>query len=115
MHREILSASPDLHVDHINHNGLDNRRNNLRLATRSQNLANQKPRHTSIHSRFKGVTKDISRDRWLTRLVCKNKVVFQGRYDTELEAAKAYDEAAVKFFGDYALTNAKLFGFSNEY
>lgn len=97
-------------VDHKNHNGLDNRRDNLRVATVGQNMANlRKKRGTS--SRFKGVSAvprahDIG---WCARIKINNRSKHLGYYDTEEEAAAAYDIAAVACHGEeFAMTNEKL-------
>lgn len=93
MHRLIMDAGPGEEVDHVNGNGLDNRRSNLRIATRSQNARNSMSRGGS--SRFKGVYwypyKD-GRPRWRAQIRVGGKRKSLGYFDDEIEAARAYDE-----------------------
>lgn len=104
VHREIISISPGKFVDHINGNSLDNRKCNLREATSQQNSFNQK-RKTGASSRFKGVSWDKCRNKW-TAQIMKSKVNRTlGRFTDEIQAAVAYDEAAVKMFGEFARLN----------
>lgn len=102
MHRIIMSPPPGAHIDHINHNGLDNRRANLRLCTREQNMGNRnKADNTS--SRYKGVYWDSQRNKWRATIGKDNKHL--GRYKSEEEAARAYNNAANQKYGQYALLN----------
>lgn len=103
MHRSVLGAAADTVVDHVNGNGLDNRRVNLRLASKSLNAANaNKPRRRRAStSKFKGVYFDSSRRRWSVRVQRR----FVGRYLSEEEAARAYDRVARDVFGDFARLN----------
>jgi hypothetical protein len=91
-------------IDHSNHNTFDNRRSNLRLATRTQNNANHKKLNgqTSI---YKGVSWDSERQKWAAFIKLKQKSRFLGRFDTEVEAAKTYNAAAKESFGRFALLN----------
>jgi len=91
-------------VDHVNGNGLDNRRVNLRPATPSQNQANRAARRDSF-SRFKGVYWYPNRQRWRARITVQRKVQSLGYYATPEEAARAYDAAALIAFGEYARLN----------
>lgn len=91
-------------VDHINRNGLDNRRANLRPATPSQNQANRCVRRDS-HSAFKGVSWYPDRNRWRARITVDQKIRSLGYYTTAEEAARAYDAAALNAFGEYARLN----------
>jgi hypothetical protein len=99
MHREIMNSPPGLDVDHINGDGLDNRRANLRLAGRGQNVANQKPKE----GRYKGVSKNGKR--YMARIKVHYKSRFLGLFDTPEEAAKMYDFAAKRYFGQFANLN----------
>lgn len=106
MHRLLLEARAGIHVDHIDHDGLNNRRSNLRAATHSQNQHNRRP--IGGRSPYKGVTWDSSKKRnkrWAVRINIHGRVVNIGRFATELEAALAYDAAASEAFGEFALLN----------
>ena len=106
MHREILGAPKGLVVDHINHNGLDNRRSNLRLCTVRQNNMNRRPsRRKNKWSRFKGVSWDKQRRLFTAYIQQDGKMVRLGRFESEVEAAKAYDKKARELFGEFAYLN----------
>ena len=98
LHRFILNF-PLLRVDHISGNGLDNRRKNLRFASQSENLQNQR-----WHNRkFKGITR--RNKRWRARIRYKSKFINLGEFDSDFEAARAYDAAATDLFGKFARLN----------
>ena len=104
MHRLLLGLPINtIEVDHINGNGLDNRRINLRLCSRTENNRNAKKRSDSYHSKFKGVSQ--RKNRW--RCVIGSKLVRKhlGYFDTEIEAAKAYNKEAKMRYGSFALLN----------
>jgi hypothetical protein len=105
MHRDIMNSPKGLLVDHKNHDSLDNRRQNLRLATHSQNTCNKQSKRTGCSSKFRGVSYDKKRGYWNTQVVCEGKMVFFGRFKNEFDAAKAYDEAAKKHHGEFARLN----------
>lgn len=105
MHRIIMGASKDYHVDHINNNILDNRRANLRLCSNSQNHMNIPKRSTSTSSRFKGVAWDGRTGKWAASIKKDYKKIWLGRHATEEGAARAYNEAAKKHFGEFASLN----------
>lgn len=104
MHRFIMEAPAGMDVDHVDHDGLNNRRSNLRMATRSQNIANMLPER-GASSAYKGVCWDAARGRWKAQIrhgVARRQI---GRFNSEIEAALAYDAAARETFGEFALVN----------
>jgi hypothetical protein len=103
MHREILKVADNLVVDHINHNGLDTRKANLRPATQLQNTWNNLRRRGK--NRFRGVFWDKGEKKWQARLAYDYKKIHLGFFDDDVEAAKAYDEAAKKLRGEFAVLN----------
>jgi len=105
LHREIMGNPEGFVVDHINGNTLDNRKYNLRICTTKENVRNSKPQEGS--SAYKGVSWDESRGKWLAGIKVDREHIFLGRYDLELDAAKAYDDAAETHFGVYARLNLK--------
>jgi hypothetical protein len=104
LHRLIMGAPPDMFVDHINGDGLDCRRANLRLATNQQNLANQQ-RSLNNTSGYKGVTWDRQGRRWRAQIRVHGRNRCLGLFDTAEKAALAYDEAAIRGFGEFARPN----------
>jgi hypothetical protein len=104
MHRLVLYAPRGMEVDHVNGNSLDNRRENLRLASHAQNGMNQKIRHDS-KSGFKGVSFNKPRGRWLAHIKFRGKKYNLGYFETPELAAKEYDRAARLAFGKFARTN----------
>ena len=105
MHRQILNAPENMEVDHINLNRLDNRRSNLRLATRQENSFNRKKFNKKSHSKYKGVTFHI-RDRcWQACIRVNGKHIYLGSFDKEVDSAMAYNKAAKKYHGKFANIN----------
>jgi hypothetical protein len=103
IHRLIMNAPKHLVVDHINHDKLDNRRSNLRICTNGQNRANTKK--TSGASKFKGVFFNKGAGRPYAKIYCNYEQIYIGTFDTELEAAAAYNTKALELFGDFAYLN----------
>lgn len=100
LHYHLKAVRPGYVVDHINGDGLDNRRCNLRYATREQNLANSPARKTSL-SGIKGVSQ-LKNGRWRALIRHHKKLHNLGVYDTPEEAKAAYDAAAIRFHGRFA-------------
>jgi len=97
MHRYLLDAPPDMQVDHINGDRLDNRRSNLRLCTSAQNQANRRG-NRSASSRYKGVVYTKQRDGWVAAIGGQHL----GLYDLERDAALAYAAAALELHKEFA-------------
>jgi hypothetical protein len=102
MHRVILGAERGLLIDHENHDGLDNRRLNLRFATVSQNAGNMRKYAKPTSSRFKGVYWDKHRRKWAAEICVQGKRLRLGRFCAEREAGEAYERAAREHFGQFA-------------
>lgn len=115
LHRLITRAPHGQQVDHRNHNGLDNRRANLRIATPSQNAANNRP--TSSRSGYKGVGWHKARGKWRAYITVDRRTRHLGLFDDPWEAAQAYNAAALDAWGEFAYVNtrivAELLGGSN--
>lgn len=105
LHREILSAPEGMDTDHINGNGLDNRRENLRLCTKQENNFNKRHIRNGKSSQFKGVCWDGRNLKWHARIQVDGREISLGRFYDEYEAARSYDTAARKLFGDFAAPN----------
>lgn len=104
MHREIMQTPADKQTDHINLDGLDNRRANLRICTPSENKQNMEAQSNN-KSGFKGVDW-VERDgKWRASIRVNGKRIYLGHFDDPVVAACAYDAAAVKYFGEFARGN----------
>jgi HNH endonuclease/AP2 domain len=104
MHRVVVNAPAGYDVDHINGNKLDNRKENLRIATRSQNNYNKGLQSNST-SGFKGVSWSKQKNKWLARIRVDKKEMYLGSFDYKVDAALAYNEAAFKYHGEFAKYN----------
>lgn len=107
MHRLIMNCIGDksIFIDHKNHNGLDNRRYNLRRATKAQNCKNRRSARNSS-SKYLGVSKNKVTGYFTAQIGIGNKkVISLGRFTNELEAAKVYNEAAKIYHGEFANLN----------
>lgn len=105
LHREITKARLGNRIDHINGDGLDNRRSNLRFATNQQNGRNARKQVRATSSRFKGVSFSRVATKWEAYIKVDYKKRHIGLYLTEEEAAAAYDDAARELFGEFAALN----------
>lgn len=101
MHKLVTSWP---RVDHKNHNGLDNRRSNLRPATTAQNNHNQRPQ-IGTSSRYKGVTWHKANRKWQATIKLAGRSRYLGCYSTEEDAALAYNAAALEAYGEHAYLN----------
>ena len=110
MHRFIMLFPKDIEIDHIDHNTLNNQKYNLRICTFHQNRMNRKLNKNN-KTGYKGVfiSKRIVRDKTYSYIQAyikvNNKSIYLGHYDTVENAAMAYDNAAVKYFGEFANLN----------
>lgn len=107
MHRMIMNSSENYHIDHINGDGLDNRRNNLRVCTSRQNSLNRS--YTKKNKvGFKGVRlskRSLSKG-YIAQIVNEGKQVYLGYFFTKEDAARAYNKASIKFHGKYGYVNS---------
>lgn len=108
MHRVILGLKPgdNIQVDHIDHNGLNNTRANLRRASNSQNNCN-KGKYISNKVGFKGVTIRKGYSRYRAQITVNGNQIYLGYFNTAEEAARMYDDAARKYHGEFANLNFK--------
>lgn len=102
MHREIMLPPYDKFIDHIDHNGLNNQRANLRICTLTQNMIN---RDTPNKTGFRGLS---CNSKGYSASIRVNRIrIYLGTYKTKEEAARVYDKAAIKYFGEFAQLNYK--------
>jgi hypothetical protein len=104
MHRQIMGAARGEVVDHINHNGLDNRRSNLRVCSQAENMRNRRG-WGGRTSRYKGVSYLRRSDTWQAVIVCEGRRYNLGQFDSETDAAGAYNAKARELFGEFACLN----------
>jgi len=104
MHRVILNAPKDMFVDHIDSNGLNNQRSNLRLCTNQQNNRHARP-YSNGSSKFKGVCWHKRIKEWQANIRIDGKLKHIGYFKNEKDAALAYNVKALEYFGEFALPN----------
>jgi hypothetical protein len=105
LHRAIMKAPKRRLVDHRNGDGLDNRRANLRLATHSQNAINRPKRKSKTSSKYRGVFFSKPRGKWGAVIRLHYKQKWLGVFKNEIDAARAYDTAAIKYHKEFARLN----------
>lgn len=107
MHRLIMGITdPKVQLDHRNRNGLDNRKDNLRIATNSQNTCNRAP-YKNRSSLFKGVYFDKKANKWASQIrPIGMKTKHIGYFVNEIDAALAYNKAAIQYHGEFAYLNS---------
>lgn len=104
LHRFIMQPKASHEVDHINHNGLDNRRENLRVVTAKQNRVNR-PKTVSNTRKYKGIYFDTRVKKWVAQISYRRKRVYLGAFKRAKDAAQAYNNAAIKYYGEFACLN----------
>ncbi len=105
MHRFLLNPPKNMQIDHKNHNGLDNRRCNIRICTHAQNIQNQRRKRGSKTSKYKGVFWNKKESYWYVQIKQNGKKLNLGSFHNEIDAAKTYDKKAKELFGEFANTN----------
>jgi hypothetical protein len=103
MHRFITDASPGLQIDHIDGDGLNNTRSNLRLATHAQNGQNSR-KQVNNTSGYIGVSRE-GKSKWRAQIRVDGSKTYLGSFETAEEAAEARDRAARKLHGEFAVLN----------
>lgn len=104
MHRAILAPENGVQVDHINGDGLCNLRSNLRMCTLTENARN-KPPFKNGSSKFKGVSWHKNIRKWMAKIRCGDNQMHLGYFDSESDAALAYNKMASEIQGDFARIN----------
>ena len=113
MHRLIMNAPEDMVVDHINHDTADNRRNNLRCVSQSQNMQNARNNRRNPDG-VKGVTWDKKWGKWSSRIHVNKEAIYLGSFDTFEQAVAARKTAEEKYFGEYSYDNSMAASSLNE-
>lgn len=104
MHRQILNAQKGQITDHKEHNGLDNRKENIRICTPRQNSQNSRKMKKGS-SIYKGVIFHIHKKKWMAQIYHKGINKYLGYFDSEIKAAKVYNKMAKELFGKFACLN----------
>lgn len=104
MHRDVMVAPKGIPVDHIDGDGLNNQRSNLRFCTQAENMRNRR-KQPGTSSVYKGVTWDRDKHLWVAQIQTRGKTYKLGRFSCEEDAARTYNEAASRLFGEFARLN----------
>ena len=109
MHRFIMQLHgndiKNKMIDHEDHNGLNNQKENLRVCSNTDNQHNSNKKKNAKTSKYKGVSYHIKDKKYRARIMLNTKGIFIGNYDTEKEAALAYNEKAIELFREFACLN----------
>jgi hypothetical protein len=105
MHSEIIDVPEGLFVDHINHNGWDNRKANLRPATAADNARNSRYQKINTTSKYRGVWYNKQTRKWRAIIFVHQRSIHLGYFENQIQTAKAYDKAARKYYGEFAVLN----------
>lgn len=106
MHKIIMNTPDNFDTDHINGDRLDNRKENLRICLRSENLMNQRKTSSKTSSRYKGVSWNKKSNKWEVSIKVNYKKHYIGSFLLEYEAAKAYNCAAINLHGKFSKINS---------
>jgi hypothetical protein len=101
MHRFILNPPKYMEIDHVNGNGLDNRKCNIRICTHAENMRNRKNQSNNT-SGHKGVHWDKQKNKWLVYAGKNNKRYYGGTYENIVDACSAQDKLSIKLYGEFA-------------
>lgn len=101
MHCEIMNGKG---IDHIDHDGMNNQKSNLRFCTQRENMMNQR-KQENTSSIYKGVCFFKRTGKWMAHITINGKNIHLGYFETEIEAAKAYNDKAIELFGEFANLN----------
>lgn len=104
MHRVIMQTPSEMHTDHRDGDGLNNRRGNLRVCTQNQNMFNRVT-HKNNKCGYKGVYWQVGHEKWRVTVYKNKRKIHVGYFTDLIEAAEAYNEAALKHYGEFARLN----------
>ena len=105
MHRLVMNPKKGECIDHVNGNGLDNRKENLRICSHMENNRAIPKTKNKTSSKYKGVTADKRYGRWIVQITHNYKKITLGGFNTEEEAGRVYDKLALKHHGEFASLN----------